>query len=163
VRKWFGCASPTPKAVEAVLFGPQGVESTIGSGAIVVDPARSRRLPSVSAERLRGKRRRLRGCSRYGFEVAASGNLIFMVGGDEACSPDSIALQSMGKQVFRMGETSKGPGRQTRMNLPDPLIYEGFAEALNLARSWRDLETLLPYSGVMVKNPGLWNTRRPSS
>ena len=49
------CVSDT-KAVEAVLFGPQGVESTIGSGAIVVDS--STISPSAElqfAERLRAK------------------------------------------------------------------------------------------------------------
>src|SRR5262249_3038791 len=49
------CVSDT-RAVEAVLFGPQGVEGTIGSGAIVVDS--STISPSAEyqfAERLKAK------------------------------------------------------------------------------------------------------------
>jgi len=79
------CVSDT-KAVEAVLFGPQGVESTIGSGAIVVDS--STISPSAElqfAERLRAKGVEYVDAPVTGSKVAAqAGSLIFMVGGDEA-------------------------------------------------------------------------------
>src|SRR2546425_814254 len=129
------CVSDT-KAVEAVLFGPQGVESTIGSGAIVVDSS----TISPSAERQFAERLRAKGVDYVdapvtGSKVAAeSGNLIFMVGGDEAVLARLDPLfKAMGKQVFRMGETSKGQAAKLVMNLQIALIYEGFAEALTLA------------------------------
>ena len=56
-----------------------------------------------------------------------------MVGGDEATLAKIDPLfKAMGKQVFRMGETSKGQAAKLVMNLQIALIYEGFAEALTL-------------------------------
>ena len=56
-----------------------------------------------------------------GSKIAAeSGNLIFMVGGDDAALDRLQPLfQAMGKQIFHMGETSKGQATKLVMNLPD--------------------------------------------
>ena len=70
-----------------------------------------------------------------GSKVAAeNGSLIFMAGGEEAVLAKLEPLfKAMGKQVFRMGETSKGQAAKLVMNLQIALIFEGFAEALTLA------------------------------
>ena len=70
-----------------------------------------------------------------GSKIAAeAGNLIFMVGGDESVIAKMKPLfDAAGKQLFRMGETSKGQATKLVMNLQIALIYEGFAEALTLA------------------------------
>jgi 3-hydroxyisobutyrate dehydrogenase-like beta-hydroxyacid dehydrogenase len=158
------CVSDT-KAVESVLFGPQGVESTIGSGAIVVDS--STISPSAEgqfAERLRAKRVDYVDAPVTGSKVAAeAGTLIFMVGGDE----DVLArldplFKTMGKQVFRMGETTKGQAAKLVMNLQIALIFEGFAEALTLAAKLGvNLETLLPLIQASMVKSGVVEYKAP--
>jgi 3-hydroxyisobutyrate dehydrogenase-like beta-hydroxyacid dehydrogenase len=127
------CVSDT-KAVENVLFGPQGVESTIGSGAIVVDS--STISPSAElqfAERLRAKGVEYVDAPVTGSKVAAqAGSLIFMVGGDEAVLAKLEPLfQAMGKQVFRMGETSKGQAAKLGVNVDRllPLIQASMVKS----------------------------------
>jgi 3-hydroxyisobutyrate dehydrogenase/2-hydroxy-3-oxopropionate reductase len=158
------CVSDT-QAVESVLFGPQGVESTIGSGAIVVDS--STISPSAEgqfAERLRAKGVDYVDAPVTGSKVAAeAGTLIFMVGGDE----DVLArldplFKTMGKQVFRMGETTKGQAAKLVMNLQIALIFEGFAEALTLAAKLGvNLETLLPLIQASMVRSGVVEYKAP--
>ena len=75
------CVSDT-KAVESVLFGPQGVEATIASGAIIVDSS----TISPSAERKFAEKFAAKGVHYVdapvtGSKVAAeAGTLIFMTG-----------------------------------------------------------------------------------
>jgi 3-hydroxyisobutyrate dehydrogenase-like beta-hydroxyacid dehydrogenase len=158
------CVSDT-KAVEAVLFGPQGVESTIGSGAIVVDS--STISPSAElqfAERLRAKGVEYVDAPVTGSKVAAqAGSLIFMVGGDEAVLARLEPLfQAMGKQVFRMGETSKGQAAKLVMNLQIALIYEGFAEALTLAAKLGvNVDRLLPLIQASMVKSGVVEYKAP--
>jgi 3-hydroxyisobutyrate dehydrogenase-like beta-hydroxyacid dehydrogenase len=158
------CVSDT-KAVEEVLFGSQGVESTIGSGAIVVDSS----TISPSAERQFAERLRAKGVDYVdapvtGSKVAAEGgSLVFMVGGDEAVLARLDPLfKAMGKQVFRMGETSKGQAAKLVMNLQIALIYEGFAEALTLAAKLGvSLETLLPLIQASMVKSGVVEYKAP--
>jgi 3-hydroxyisobutyrate dehydrogenase-like beta-hydroxyacid dehydrogenase len=158
------CVSDT-KAVESVLFGPQGVESTIGSGAIVVDS--STISPSAEgqfAERLRAKRVDYVDAPVTGSKVAAeAGTLIFMVGGDEEVLARLDPLfKTMGKQVFRMGETTKGQAAKLVMNLQIALIFEGFAEALTLAAKLGvNLETLLPLIQASMVKSGVVEYKAP--
>lgn len=158
------CVSDT-KAVEAVLFGPQGVESTIGSGAIVVDS--STISPSAEgqfAERLRGKGVDYVDAPVTGSKVAAeAGSLIFMVGGEEAVLAKLEPLfKAMGKQVFRMGETTKGQAAKLVMNLQIALIFEGFAEALTLAAKLGvNLESLLPLIQASMVRSGVVEYKAP--
>ena len=158
------CVSDT-KAVETVLFGPLGVESTIGAGAIVVDS--STISPSAEhqfAERLRGKGVEYVDAPVTGSKVAAeNGSLIFMVGGDEAVLAriDSL-FKAMGKQVFRMGETSKGQAAKLVMNLQIALIFEGFAEALTLATKLGvNVESLLPLIQASMVKSGVVEYKAP--
>ncbi len=158
------CVSDT-RAVEAVLFGPQGVESTIASGAIVVDSS----TISPSAERQFAERLRAKGVDYVdapvtGSKVAAeSGNLIFMAGGDESTLGKLNPLfKAMGKQVFRMGETSKGQAAKLVMNLQIALIYEGFAEALTLAAKLGvNVDALLPLIQASMVKSGVVEYKAP--
>lgn len=158
------CVSDT-RAVESVLFGPQGVESTIGAGAIVVDS--STISPSAElqfAERLRAKGAAYVDAPMTGSKVAAqSGSLIFMVGGDEAVLAKLDPLfKAMGRQVFRMGEISKGQAAKLAMNLQIAVIYEGFAEALTLATKLGvDVEKLLPLIQASMVKSGVVEYKAP--
>jgi 3-hydroxyisobutyrate dehydrogenase-like beta-hydroxyacid dehydrogenase len=158
------CVSDT-KAVEAVLFGPQGVESTIGSGAIVVDSSTISPSAEVQfAQRLRSKGVEYVDAPVTGSKVAAqAGSLIFMVGGDEAVLAKIEPLfQAMGKQVFRMGETSKGQAAKLVMNLQIAVIYEGFAEALTLATKLGvNVDRLLPLIQASMVKSGVVEYKAP--
>ena len=158
------CVSDT-KAVEAVLFGPQGVESGISSGAIVVDSS----TISPSAELQFATRLRAKGVDYVdapitGSKAAAeSASLIFMVGGDltvlERLDP---LFKAMGKQVFRMGDTSKGQAAKLAMNLQIALIYEGFAEALTLAAKLGvNVQSLLPLIQASMVKSGVVDYKAP--
>ncbi len=129
------CVSDT-KAVEQVVFGPNGAESSLAPGMIMADSS----TISPSATRKFAERVRNRGVDwvdapMTGSKIgAANATLTFMVGGEEAVIEKIRPLfDAMGKQVFRMGETSKGQAAKLAMNLQIALIYEGFAEALTLA------------------------------
>lgn len=158
------CVSDT-KAVEGVLFGPGGVETTIGSGAVVVDSS----TISPTAERQFADRMKAKGVDYVdapitGSKVAAeAGSLIFMVGGDEAVLARIDPLfKAMGKQVFRMGETSKGQAAKIVMNLQIALIFEGFAEALTLAAKLGvSLESLLPLIQASMVRSGVVDYKAP--
>jgi 3-hydroxyisobutyrate dehydrogenase-like beta-hydroxyacid dehydrogenase len=158
------CVSDT-KAVEGVLFGPQGVESAIGSGSVVVDSS----TISPTAERQFADRLRAKGVDYVdapvtGSKVAAeAGTLIFMVGGDEAVLARIDPLfKAMGKQIFRMGETSKGQAAKLVMNLQIALIFEGFAEALTLAAKLGvSLDALLPLIQASMVKSGVVEYKAP--
>jgi 3-hydroxyisobutyrate dehydrogenase-like beta-hydroxyacid dehydrogenase len=158
------CVSDT-KAVENVLFGAQGVESTIASGTIVVDS--STISPSAEhsfAERLRAKGVDYVDAPVTGSKVAANaGTLIFMVGGDEAVLAKlDLLFKAMGKQVFRMGETSKGQAAKLVMNLQIALIFEGFAEALTLATKLGvNVDALLPLIQASMVRSGVVEYKAP--
>jgi 3-hydroxyisobutyrate dehydrogenase/2-hydroxy-3-oxopropionate reductase len=158
------CVSDT-SAVEAVLFGPQGVENTIASGAIVVDS--STISPSAEyqfAQRLKAKGVDYADAPVTGSKVAAeAGSLIFMAGGDEAVLAKLEPLfNAMGKQVFRMGETSKGQAAKLVMNLQIALIFEGFAEALTLATKLGvNVDKLLPLIQASMVKSGVVEYKAP--
>src|SRR5450432_1974406 len=141
------CVSDT-KAVESVLFGPDGVEGSLTEGMIVVDSSTIAPSSTLSF----AKRLSSRGVdyvdapvtgSKVGAEAAA---LIFIAGGEEAVLEKLQPLfDAMGKKVFRMGETGKGHAAKLVMNLQIALIYEGFAEAVTLgAKLGVGLDSLIP-------------------
>jgi len=158
------CVSDT-RAVEVVLFGPQGVEQTISSGAVVVDSS----TISPSAEHQFAQRLKAKGVDYVdapvtGSKVAAeAGSLIFMVGGDDATLAKVDPLfKAMGKQIFRMGETSKGQAAKIVMNLQIALIYEGFAEALTLATKLGvNIDKLLPLIQASMVKSGVVEYKAP--
>lgn len=129
------CVSDT-RAVEQVLFGPDGVEGALNTGMIVVDS--STIAPSATlrfAERVKARGADYVDAPITGSKIGAeSATLIFMAGGEEAVLARLQPLfLAMGKQVIRVGGTSKGQAAKLAMNLQIALIYEGFAEALTLA------------------------------
>ena len=158
------CVSDT-KAVEGLLFGPAGVEASIAEGMIVVDsstisPSSTRRF----ADRLKTPGADYVDAPITGSKIAAEGgSLIFMAGGDESVLARLQPLfQAMGKQVFHMGETSKGQATKLVMNLQIALIYEGFAEALTLgAKLGVDISRLLPLVQASMVRSGVVDYKAP--
>jgi len=129
------CVSDTD-AVERVLFGPDGVESSLAEGMIIADSSTISPAATVKfAERVREKGVAYVDAPMTGSKVGAqNGTLVFIVGGEEATIERVKPLfAAMGKKIFHMGETSKGQATKLAMNLQIALIFEGFAEALTLA------------------------------
>ena len=158
------CVSDT-KAVEAVLFGSSGVETSIASGAIVVDS--STISPSATlqfAQRLSAKGVDYVDAPMTGSKVGAeNGTLIFIVGGKEATLERLKPLfAAMGKIFFRMGDTSKGQAAKLVMNLQIALIYQGFAEALTLGTKLGvDAGTLIPLINASMVRSGVVDYKAP--
>ena len=158
------CVSDT-KAVESVLFGPNGAAHVLAEGMIIADS--STISPSATLRfAARAKRRGVHyvDSPMTGSKIAAeSGSLIFMVGGDEpVLSTLAPLFQSMGKQVFHMGETGKGQATKLVMNLQIALIFEGFAEALTLAAKLGvDIEKLLPLVQASMVRSGVVEYKAP--
>jgi 3-hydroxyisobutyrate dehydrogenase-like beta-hydroxyacid dehydrogenase len=130
------CVSDT-KAVQSVLFGPEGVSQGISSGTVVVDSS----TISPSASLLCMEALQEKGCDFLdapvtGSKVAAEGgSLIFMVGGD----PNTIGkveplLRAMAKAVIHMGDNGKGLAAKLAQNMNIAFIYEGLCESLTLAK-----------------------------
>lgn len=150
------CVSDTA-AVEQVLFGPNGVEGALEPGTIVVDS--STISPSATlqfAERVRAKGADYVDAPVTGSKIAAaSGQLIFIVGGSDA-SVERLGplFAAMGKKVLRLGETGKGQACKLGGNLMIALIYEGLAEALTLtAKLGVERERMFEFiSSTMVKS-----------
>ncbi len=158
------CVSDT-KAVESLLFGPQGVEEALAEGMTVVDSSTISPSATVKfAERVRARGAQYVDAPMTGSKAAAeSGTLIFMVGGDDAAIEKLKPLfAAMGKKFFRMGETGKGQATKLVMNLQIALIYEGFAEALTLATKLGvSAETLLPLIQASMVNSGVVEYKAP--
>lgn len=158
------CVSDT-KAVEQVLFGRDGAEASLAPGMVIADS--STISPSATrqfAERVRNKGVDWVDAPMTGSKIgAANASLIFMVGGDEAVIEKIKPLfQAMGKQVFRMGETSKGQAAKLVMNLQIALIYEGFAEALTLATKLGvEAGTLIPLVQATMVRSGVVDYKAP--
>lgn len=158
------CVSDT-KAVESILFGPQGVQESLSQGMVIVDS--STISPSATrqfAERVRGQGVQYVDAPVTGSKVGAeNGTLIFIVGGDESAIEKLKPLfAATGKKFFRMGETGKGQAAKLVMNLQIALIYEGFAEALTLATKLGvDAETLLPLIEASMVHSGVVEYKAP--
>jgi len=158
------CVSDT-KAVEGVLFGPQGVHEVLSEGQIIIDS--STISPSATrqfAERVQAKGVQYVDAPMTGSKVAAqAGTLIFMVGGEESAIERLKPLFAVtGKKIFRMGETGKGEAAKLVMNLQIALIYEGFAEALTLATKLGvDIEALLPLIEASMVRSGVVEYKAP--
>jgi len=158
------CVSDT-KAVESVLFGEGGAESSLAPGMIIADS--STISPSATqkfAERVKARGIDYVDAPMTGSKIAAaSGSLIFMVGGDEPVIERLKPLfDVMGKQVFRMGETGKGQATKLVMNLQIALIYEGFAEALTLATKLGvDVDKLIPLVQASMVRSGVVEYKAP--
>jgi len=158
------CVSDT-KAVDSIVFGPQGACESLTDGQIIADS--STISPSATrqfAERVRTKGVQWVDAPMTGSKVGAeNGTLIFIVGGDESAIEKLKPLfAAMGKKFFRMGETGKGQAAKLVMNLQIALIYEGFAEALTLATKLGvDAETLIPLIQASMVHSGVVEYKAP--
>jgi len=158
------CVSDT-KAVENVLFGPQGVHESLSAGQVIIDS--STISPSATrqfAERVRAKGVEYVDAPVTGSKVGAeNGTLIFIVGGEESAIEKLKPLfAATGKKFFRMGETGKGQVAKLAMNLQIALIYEGFAEALTLAAKLGvDAGTMLPLIEASMVRSGVVDYKAP--
>jgi 3-hydroxyisobutyrate dehydrogenase-like beta-hydroxyacid dehydrogenase len=158
------CVSDT-KAVESVLFGASGVEATIPQGAIIVDSSTIAPSAELSfAQKFAAKGVHYVDAPVTGSKVAAeNGSLIFMAGGEEDVLAKLDPLfKALGKQVFHMGEASKGQAVKLAMNLQIALIYEGFAEALTLATKLGvSIDKMLPLIQASMVKSGVVEYKAP--
>lgn len=130
------CVSDT-KAVEEVLFGKDGAAESLRPGMMVADSSTISPEESVKfAERVRAKGADFIDAPITGSKIGAqNGTIIFMVGGKaESIEKIQPLFTSMGSKVIPMGDNGKGLAAKLAMNLMIVLIYEGFIEALTLAR-----------------------------
>ncbi|HKT26218.1 MAG TPA: NAD(P)-dependent oxidoreductase [Terriglobales bacterium] len=158
------CVSDTA-AVEQVLFGKDGVSESLKPGAIVVDS--STILPSASlkfAERLRAKGGEFVDAPVTGSKTGAeSGQLIFIVGArQETFDKLQPLFSAMGKSAVRVGENGKGLAAKLSMNLMIALTFEGFAEALVLAKKQGvNLEPLMSLISQSMVRSGVVDYKAP--
>jgi 3-hydroxyisobutyrate dehydrogenase-like beta-hydroxyacid dehydrogenase len=158
------CVSDTA-AVEQVLFGKDGVIESLKSGAIVVDS--STILPSASlkfAERVRTKGGDFVDAPVTGSKTGAeSGQLIFIVGArQETFDKLQPLFSAMGKSAVRVGENGKGLAAKLSMNLMIALTFEGFAEALVLAKKQGvNLEPLMSLINQSMVRSGVVDYKAP--
>jgi 3-hydroxyisobutyrate dehydrogenase/2-hydroxy-3-oxopropionate reductase len=158
------CVSDTA-AVEQVLFGKDGVIESLGPGAIVVDS--STILPSASlkfAEHVRAKGGEFVDAPVTGSKTGAeSGQLIFIVGArQETFDRLQPLFSAMGKSAVRVGENGKGLAAKLSMNLMIALTFEGFAEALVLAKKQKvNLEPLMSLISQSMVRSGVVEYKAP--
>jgi 3-hydroxyisobutyrate dehydrogenase-like beta-hydroxyacid dehydrogenase len=130
------CVSDTA-AAESVLLGESGVITGTRAGTVVVDS--STIAPSTTlriAAQFQKQGVEFMDAPVTGSKIGAeNGTLIFIAGGkQETIDRLQPLFSAMGKQVVRMGDVGKGGAAKLAMNLQIALIYEGFIEALTLAR-----------------------------
>jgi 3-hydroxyisobutyrate dehydrogenase-like beta-hydroxyacid dehydrogenase len=158
------CVSDT-KAVEQVLFGRDGAIESLKPGTIVVDS--STILPASSlkfAERIRQKGGDFVDAPVTGSKTGAeTGQLIFIVGARQETFDKLQPLFSvMGKSAVRVGENGKGLAAKLSMNLMIALTFEGFAEALVLAKKQGvDLQPLMSLINQSMVRSGVVDYKAP--
>lgn len=129
------CVSDT-KAVEQVLFGPDGAATALEKGAIVADSSTISPSASVKfAAKIRQSGGDFLDAPVTGSKIAAEGgSLTFILGGKaETIARVQPLLDAMGKKFIHMGENGKGLAAKLAQNLQIAFIYEGLAEGLTLA------------------------------
>jgi 3-hydroxyisobutyrate dehydrogenase-like beta-hydroxyacid dehydrogenase len=138
---------PTPAAVEAAVFGPDGLLEGVRPGAIFVDlstidPATTRKVGQALADR--GVRMLDVPVGR-GPEAAARGDLTLMVGGDpEVVETCQDVLRAIGSRQFYCGPLGSGVTVKLINNLISCSTIALNAEALVLgAKAGIDLRVLV--------------------
>ena len=158
------CVSDT-KAVESILFGPDGVEQSLTQGMIIADSSTISPASTLKfAERVKARDVQYVDCPVTGSKIGAeSANLIFIVGGEESAVEKLKPLyEVMGKLFVRVGGTGKGQSAKLAMNLQIALIFEGFAEGLTLAAKLGvDAQTLLPLIQASMIRSGVVDYKAP--
>src|SRR6266702_6580109 len=158
------CVSDTD-AVESVIFGAEGVQTSLTEGMIIADSSTISPSATVKfAERVGAKGVTWVDAPMTGSKIGArDGTLVFIVGGSEEPVERLKPLYAaMGKKIFRMGETGKGQSAKLAMNLQIALIYEGFAEGLTLAKKLGvDPATLIPLINASMIKSGVVEYKAP--
>jgi len=158
------CVSDT-KAVESILFGPDGVEQSLIDGMIIADSSTISPASTLKfAERVKTRGVQYVDCPVTGSKIGAeAGSLIFIVGGEESAIEKLKPLyEAMGKLFVRVGGTGKGQSAKLAMNLQIALIFEGFAEGLTLAAKLGvSAETLLPLIQASMIRSGVVDYKAP--
>jgi 3-hydroxyisobutyrate dehydrogenase len=129
------CVSDT-KAVEQVLFGPDGAAAALEKGAVIADSSTIAPSASVQfAAKIRERGADFIDAPVTGSKIAAeSGSLTFILGGKaETIARVQPLLDAMGKKFIHMGDNGKGLAAKLAQNLQIAFIYEGLAEGLTLA------------------------------
>jgi len=129
------CVSDTPD-VEQVLFGDDGVASSLAEGALVIDcstiaPAATRDF----AERLASSGVGLVDAPvSGGSEGAEKGTLTIMVGGNDADVARAMpVLEAMGSSITHMGPSGAGQATKAVNQVILSGVYLGVAEGMVLA------------------------------
>jgi 3-hydroxyisobutyrate dehydrogenase-like beta-hydroxyacid dehydrogenase len=124
-----------PPAVEEVLWGPNGAIEGLRQGSVLIDSS------TVSPELAR---REARACAERGVDSldapvtggtwgAESGELVFMIGGEEhVFERVKPVLSALGKHFFFLGPHGSGQTVKLAMNLLLALEVDALAEALEL-------------------------------
>jgi 3-hydroxyisobutyrate dehydrogenase len=124
-----------PPALEGVLWGAEGVLSSLKRGALLIDsstvsPALARRVAADCAQR---------GIDFLDAPVtggtwgAEKGELVFMVGGkSEVLERARPVFEAMGKRFFHLGDNGAGQTVKLAMNLILALQVQALCEALAL-------------------------------
>lgn len=131
------CLSDTA-AVEAVLFGPDGLAEALQAGSHVIDTS----TIAASATRRHAQRLAERGISLVdapvsgGQAAAHSGELSCMAGGTEAAFDHCLPyLQAIATRVLRMGDNGAGQVAKACNQVAVSAVMLGVAEAFALARA----------------------------
>ena len=129
------CVADT-KAVESVLFGPEGVEASLRPGLTVVDSSTiSPKATREFAARVRAKGAEFVDAPVTGFKNWRRERRNWCsswAGRRRRCTSLEPLFMAMGKKVIHVGETGAGESAKIGMNLMIASIFEGFAEALAL-------------------------------
>jgi 3-hydroxyisobutyrate dehydrogenase len=140
------CLTDSPQ-VEAVLFGPDGLEEGFGAGSLFIDCSTLSPLKAQEfAERLATK-----GVSMLdapvsgGSEGAKNAALSIMVGGDESSVERAQSvLGAMGKSVTRLGPVGAGQWAKAINQVILCGVYLGVAEGVTLGlKAGLDVEHVL--------------------
>ena len=131
------CLSDTA-AVEAVLFGPQGLASTLPRGSYVIDTSTiSAQATREHAARLAAQGITLIDAPVSGGEAAAAkGELACMVGGDsQALAHCRPVLDAIAARVVHVGDSGAGQVAKACNQIAVTSVMFGVVEAFALARA----------------------------
>ena len=138
------CVADT-NAVEEVLLGQDGVIQSLRAGTIIVDS--STILPDASL--------------KFAEKVRAKG-ADFVDAREDTFEKLQPLFSVMGKSAVRVGANGKGLAAKLSMNLMIALTYEGFAEALVLAKKQGvDLKPLMSLINQSMVRSGVVDYKAP--
>lgn len=126
-----------PPALEAVLWGEDGVFAGLRAGSILIDsstvsPALAIRVAAAAAQK---NAEFLEAPVTGGTWGAEKGELVFMIGGDKkTLTKAEPVLNVLGRRRFHLGAHGAGQTVKVAMNLILALQVQAFAEALALVR-----------------------------